>query len=203
MGSQRVGHDWATELNWSLENCSGKEGWGSSLLSPPWSHPPHWMSVASSAPTQPLTRQGKLGGLYRLEWWLSGLLTSWSPFPCLHTPQAPQSTKWQPTLVFLPGESQGQRRLAGYSPGGCKELATTEWLSLYFWWCALSNLGAPVPRGSPTRKPLFVTHLQLLFLKSQPTCTLPLESLSSRSSFWACPCQGDLAGDFLCPMLEV
>ena len=37
--------------------------------------------------------------------------------------------EWQPTLVFLPGESQGQRSLAGYSPQGHKELDTTEWLS--------------------------------------------------------------------------
>ena len=28
--------------------------------------------------------------------------------------------KWQPTLVFLPGESHAQRSLAGYSPWGCK-----------------------------------------------------------------------------------
>ena len=28
--------------------------------------------------------------------------------------------------VFLPGESHGQRRLAGYSPQGCKELDVTE-----------------------------------------------------------------------------
>ena len=28
--------------------------------------------------------------------------------------------KWQPTLVFLPGESQGQRSLKGYSPWGHK-----------------------------------------------------------------------------------
>ena len=28
--------------------------------------------------------------------------------------------KWQPTPVFLPGNSQGQRSLAGYSPWGCK-----------------------------------------------------------------------------------
>ena len=32
----------------------------------------------------------------------------------------------QPTLVFLPGESHGQRRLAGYSPWGRKELGITE-----------------------------------------------------------------------------
>ena len=35
-----------------------------------------------------------------------------------------------PTLVFWPGESYGQRSLAGYSPQGCKELDTTEKLSL-------------------------------------------------------------------------
>ena len=33
---------------------------------------------------------------------------------------------WQPTPVFLPGESHGQRSLAGYSPQGCTELDTTE-----------------------------------------------------------------------------
>ena len=31
-----------------------------------------------------------------------------------------------PTPVFLPGESHGQRSLAGYSPWGCKELDMTE-----------------------------------------------------------------------------
>ena len=30
----------------------------------------------------------------------------------------PWKRKWQPTPVFLPGESQGQRSLAGYSPWG-------------------------------------------------------------------------------------
>ena len=33
---------------------------------------------------------------------------------------------WQSTPVFLPGESRRQRRLAGYSPWDCKELATIE-----------------------------------------------------------------------------
>ena len=32
----------------------------------------------------------------------------------------PWRRKWQPTPVFLPGESHGQRSLAGYSPLGCK-----------------------------------------------------------------------------------
>ena len=30
--------------------------------------------------------------------------------------------KWQPTPVFLPGKSQGQRSLAGYSPRGCERV---------------------------------------------------------------------------------
>ena len=34
--------------------------------------------------------------------------------------------KWQPTLVFFPGESHGQRNLVGYGPWGHKELDTTE-----------------------------------------------------------------------------
>ena len=34
--------------------------------------------------------------------------------------------KWQPTPVFLPGESHAQRSLVGYSPWGCKELDITE-----------------------------------------------------------------------------
>ena len=34
--------------------------------------------------------------------------------------------KWQPVPVFLPGESHGQRSLAGYSPWGRKELDVTE-----------------------------------------------------------------------------
>ena len=32
----------------------------------------------------------------------------------------------QPTPVFLPGESHGQRKLAGYSPWDCKESDMTE-----------------------------------------------------------------------------
>ena len=34
--------------------------------------------------------------------------------------------KWQPTPIFLPGKSHGQRSLAGCSPRGCKESDTTE-----------------------------------------------------------------------------
>ena len=38
----------------------------------------------------------------------------------------PWRRKWQPTPVFLPGKSHGQRSLAGYRPWGCRESDTTE-----------------------------------------------------------------------------
>ena len=39
--------------------------------------------------------------------------------------------KWQPTSVFLPGESYGQRGLVGYSP----------WGSHYLWLMSISKVG--------------------------------------------------------------
>ena len=41
----------------------------------------------------------------------------------------PWRRKWQPTPVLLPGKFHGLRILAGYSPGGHKELDTTEQLN--------------------------------------------------------------------------
>ena len=40
--------------------------------------------------------------------------------------KTPWRRAWQPTPVFLPGESQGQRSLAGCSPRGRKQLDRTE-----------------------------------------------------------------------------
>ena len=38
----------------------------------------------------------------------------------------PVRRKWQPTPLFLPKKSHGQRSLVGHSPWGCKELDMTE-----------------------------------------------------------------------------
>ena len=43
----------------------------------------------------------------------------------------PWGRKWQSTRVFLPGESQGQRSLADYSPWGLKESEMTGQLSMH------------------------------------------------------------------------
>ena len=44
--------------------------------------------------------------------------------PCIR--KIPWRRAWQPTLVFLPRESHGQRSLVGYSSWGLKESDTTE-----------------------------------------------------------------------------
>ena len=40
--------------------------------------------------------------------------------------RSPETRAWQPTPVFLPGQSHGQRSLVGYSPWGHKESDMTE-----------------------------------------------------------------------------
>ena len=44
--------------------------------------------------------------------------------PCVG--KIPWRRKWQPTLVFLPGDFRGQGSLVGYSPRVHKEWDTTE-----------------------------------------------------------------------------
>ena len=44
----------------------------------------------------------------------------------------PWRREWQPTPVFLPGKSNGQRSLAEWSPQSCKESDMTEQLSTRF-----------------------------------------------------------------------
>ena len=43
--------------------------------------------------------------------------------------EVPLGREWQPISIFLPGESHGQRSLAGYSLWGLKELDTAEQLT--------------------------------------------------------------------------
>ena len=45
--------------------------------------------------------------------------------------KVPGRRKWQPTPVFWPEKSHGQRSLAGYGPWGHKELDVTEHLSMH------------------------------------------------------------------------
>ena len=67
--------------------------------------------------------------ILELRWWLSGKEPTHQfrryGFD-LWVEKIPRRRKWQPTPVFLSGESHAQRSLAGYSPWGCKESGMTE-----------------------------------------------------------------------------
>jgi len=54
-----------------------------------------------------------------LSWWLSGKESACQgrrPTIDSGVGKVPMRGKWQPIPVFLPGETHGQRTLAGYSP---------------------------------------------------------------------------------------
>ena len=74
------------------------------------------------------------------------------------------SRQWQPTLVLLPGKSQGWRSLVGYSPWGREELDMTERLHFHF---SLSCIGEG--NGNPL----------------QYSC---LENPRDRGAWWAAVC---------------
>ena len=65
--------------------------------------------------------------------------TSLSVFTVMHWRR-----KWQPTPVFLPGESHGQRSLVRCSPWGCEESDTTERLHFHFLLSCIGGNGNPL-----------------------------------------------------------
>ena len=75
----------------------------------------------------------------------------------------PWRGEWQPLPVFLPGESHGQKNLAGYSPWGRKQSDTTEQLQFHFHFIyrsvcmSVSQLICPLP-FSPLVTSLFSTR---------------------------------------------
>ena len=67
--------------------------------------------------------------------WLSGKecacqcrkLRRWGFDPWIR--KIPWRSKWEPSPIFLPGKSHGQKSQEGYSPWGLKESDNTEWLN--------------------------------------------------------------------------
>jgi len=57
-------------------------------------------------------RASQVALVVKVSWPIQGF------FPC--TGRIPWRRAWQPTPVFLPGESHGQRSQAGCSPWGCR-----------------------------------------------------------------------------------
>ena len=71
---------------------------------------------------------------YPLQYWVSLVAQMAKNLPAMWETRVQKSLggkipwrrAWRPTPAFLPGESHGQRSLAGYSPQGHRESDTTE-----------------------------------------------------------------------------
>ena len=155
MGSQRVGHDWATDLIWSDGFLSEHEFsflsdkclriWLRGLLvnmyfvlQKLWNYVPATVSKRSSS--SPFlsafvvilggsdSRVCLQSGRPRFNPWVGKI--SWR-------------REWLPTPVFLPGEFHGERSLAGYCPRDQKDWDTTEQLtpSFFFIFIYTINVG--------------------------------------------------------------
>ena len=116
MGSQRVGHDWATKTH--THNFKSSEEPKCDLVHVWLCIELRWKWLENKC------------YVYMTSLWVSAWV-SWDGEREKYRPgfdpwvgKIPWRRAWQPTPVFLLGESHGQRSLAGYSPWGVKELNT-------------------------------------------------------------------------------
>ena len=104
-----------------------------------------------------------------LPWWLSDKEPT---YQCRRrnpwVGKIPWRKKWQPTSVFLPGKSHGQRSLAGYSPWGCKrvghDLATKQRTNIHKYMIFKVQLKFCLTCRLPNSEFIFSSILLLLFL---------------------------------------
>ena len=73
--------------------------------------------------------------------------------------RSPGEENGYPLQLFLPGESHGQRSRVGYNPWGCRELDTTERLSIPN---ASSDSLPGFPQATHLSLTLSLGHLKLL-----------------------------------------
>ena len=101
MGSHRVGHDWS-------DLAAGSKAIKNSQINsfPPPSHGHIYLTILTGCPTSGAGFPG--GSVYRIacQCRRHRFIPRVGKIPC--------RSKWQPTPVFLPGKSHGQRSLAGY-----------------------------------------------------------------------------------------
>ena len=95
--------------------------------------------------------------------------------------EIPWRRAWQPTPVFLPRESHGQRSLAGYSPCGrrvrhTEQVSTVQQVSQLIWLCS--------PQPTAPKPVLSLCHPPLPHLPSFPFPSICLPSFLLILLFW-------------------
>ena len=136
MGSRRVGHDWVTSLSLS---CTG-EGNGNPLqcscLENPRDGGAWWATVSGVAQSRTWLKRLSSSSSRVLQGFPGGANGSKEPVcKCRRhrrlrfdpwVGKIPWRKAWQPSPIFLPGETHGQLSVAGYGAQGHKELDKTE-----------------------------------------------------------------------------
>ena len=118
----RKDSDTTEQLNWTGKKKK-KKGFGAINCISLYEFPEKAMAPHSSTFAWKIPQTEEPGGLQSMGSWRVGhdWATSLSPFTFMHWRR-----KWQPTPVFLPGESQGQGSLVGCHLWGHTESDTTE-----------------------------------------------------------------------------
>ena len=194
-GSQRVRQDWGTELNWTLCNDSRVGCWkGSGCVQDLHSFNLVFgvllMSFCDSGGYQTDFSGIKMLHLVVIIFhrWSSGEESACQckrHRKCRFNPwigKIPWSRKWQPTPVFLPGTSHGQKNLAGYRPWGRKELDMTEHTHIISFAEELKNSYMCIPWGKTWILSGGCTIVSSLLL---PVLCIP--SLPWLATIWTCP----------------
>ena len=87
--------------------------------------------------------------------------------------------------IFLPGEFHGQRNLSGYSPWGCKESDTTEWLTLSLSPPSRWSFQGESLSGTPNPMPFLGVQIWL-YVNTNAFCAPHSSSQSPSQSSWTC-----------------
>ena len=139
MESLRIRHGWATSL--SLFTFMHWRKWQPtpvcSCLENPRDGGAWWAAISGVAQSQTQLKQLSSSSSSQLHQKTPGgsdsKKTTWQCRRCGFNPwvgMIPWRRKWQPTPVFLPGKSHGQRNLVGYSPWDHEGSEKTERLTL-------------------------------------------------------------------------
>ena len=132
---------------------------------------------------------------------MKNLSPTWEPWVRSLGGEDPLGKAWQPTPVFLAGESKRQRSLMGYSPWGHKELDMTEPLKLSLTFhnglpgCPLPletrpliplNLGQKASSENPSLRfvPLELSSTKFCMRQGSARGADPHRALHDRSLLW-------------------
>ena len=99
----------------------------------------------------------------------------------------PWRTAWQPTPVFLPGESHGQRSLVGDSPWGCRVKTWPKPLSMRAQTTVLSSICCTIRSRWGILGPviLYAVFLTVCGLWSF-YCLITNHNINCSNNFWLC-----------------